>query len=75
MKQTYSSLIVGTLLTGAATIAAAQTFPSRAVTVVIPFPPGGISDNSLNEFTDGYFFVPEWNNYSNLCESIFLPAQ
>ena len=34
------------MLAGAAGVAYAQTFPSRPITIVIPFPPGGISDNS-----------------------------
>ncbi len=33
-------------LAGISCVAGAQPFPSRPVTVVIPFPPGGISDNS-----------------------------
>jgi tripartite-type tricarboxylate transporter receptor subunit TctC len=33
-------------LAGAAGVVHGQAFPSRPITIVIPFPPGGISDNS-----------------------------
>jgi tripartite-type tricarboxylate transporter receptor subunit TctC len=42
----FQVLLAGTVLVGAAGLAHAQAFPSRPVTIVIPFPPGGISDNS-----------------------------
>ena len=42
----FQALLAGAVLAGAAGLAHAQAFPSRPVTIVIPFPPGGISDNS-----------------------------
>jgi tripartite-type tricarboxylate transporter receptor subunit TctC len=40
------ALAAGAGLVLAAGLAHAQGFPSRPITIVIPFPPGGISDNS-----------------------------
>ena len=40
------ALAAGAALALAAGLAHAQAFPSRPITIVIPFPPGGISDNS-----------------------------
>jgi tripartite-type tricarboxylate transporter receptor subunit TctC len=42
----FQAVLAAALLAGAAGVACAQTFPSRPITIVIPFPPGGISDNS-----------------------------
>jgi tripartite-type tricarboxylate transporter receptor subunit TctC len=39
-------LIVAAALSAAATVAAAQGFPSRAVTLIVPFPPGGSTDTA-----------------------------
>ena len=39
-------MVAAAVLASAASIAFAQAFPSRPITIVIPFPPGGISDNS-----------------------------
>jgi tripartite-type tricarboxylate transporter receptor subunit TctC len=39
-------VVAAAVLASAASIAFAQAFPSRPITIVIPFPPGGISDNS-----------------------------
>ena len=44
--QVIAHTLAGVLLAGASSIAFAQAFPSRPITIVIPFPPGGISDNS-----------------------------
>src|SRR5262245_64556803 len=40
------AFLAATVLASAAGLAHAQAFPSRPITIVIPFPPGGISDNS-----------------------------
>jgi tripartite-type tricarboxylate transporter receptor subunit TctC len=45
MPRTLAAL-TGAALALAAGLAHAQSFPSRPITIVIPFPPGGISDNS-----------------------------
>src|SRR5215510_961344 len=42
----FTRFAVALALAGAAGLAHAQAFPSRPITIVIPFPPGGISDNS-----------------------------
>ncbi len=40
----WSACAVATVLVGIAGEAGAQDYPSRAITVVVPFPPGGASD-------------------------------
>ncbi len=37
--------LAGTCLAVLAVSAAAQDFPSRAITLIVPFPPGGVADN------------------------------
>ncbi len=44
MRQIWRILLATTLLAGAALPASAQTYPTRAVTMVVPFPPGGNTD-------------------------------
>jgi tripartite-type tricarboxylate transporter receptor subunit TctC len=41
-----TSFAAALALAGVAGLAHAQAFPSRPITIVVPFPPGGISDNS-----------------------------
>jgi tripartite-type tricarboxylate transporter receptor subunit TctC len=42
----FTRVLVALALAGVAGLTHAQAFPSRPITIVIPFPPGGISDNS-----------------------------
>jgi tripartite-type tricarboxylate transporter receptor subunit TctC len=44
MSRLWRILIATTLLAGAVAPAAAQTYPTRPVTMVVPFPPGGNTD-------------------------------
>src|SRR5882672_966789 len=44
--RTTIRLILGAALAAAAAIAAAQSFPSRPVTLIVPFPPGGSTDTA-----------------------------
>lgn len=45
-RNRFTSCAAALALAGAAGLVQAQAFPSRPITIVIPFPPGGISDNS-----------------------------
>ena len=45
-------LILGAALAAAAAIAAAQSFPSRPVTLIVPFPPGGSTDTAARILGD-----------------------
>jgi len=45
-RKQFTRFAVALALAGAAGVVHAQAFPSRPITIVIPFPPGGISDNS-----------------------------
>src|SRR4051812_48161711 len=40
-------LLAAALLLAASGLATAQPFPSKAITVVVPFPPGGVTDNTV----------------------------
>ena len=44
MRQIWRILFATTLLVGAVSPAAAQSYPTRPVTMVVPFPPGGNTD-------------------------------
>ncbi len=37
-------VLIGALLAGAATLASAQDYPTHPVTMIVPFPPGGVAD-------------------------------
>ena len=45
-RKRFTRFAAALALAGAAGVVHAQAFPSRPITIVIPFPPGGISDNS-----------------------------
>jgi tripartite-type tricarboxylate transporter receptor subunit TctC len=45
-RKRFTRLAAALALAGAAGVVHAQAFPSRPITIVVPFPPGGISDNS-----------------------------
>ncbi|MGE5639301.1 MAG: Bug family tripartite tricarboxylate transporter substrate binding protein [Clostridia bacterium] len=36
--------LIGTLLAGAAALASAQEYPTHPITMIVPFPPGGVAD-------------------------------
>jgi tripartite-type tricarboxylate transporter receptor subunit TctC len=44
LARTFQRLVLALVLAGAATFAAAQEWPTRRVTLIVPFPPGGASD-------------------------------
>src|SRR5688572_12101367 len=44
MVRSWSGLLAGILFTGFAATAFAQGYPSRPLTMVVPFPPGGNTD-------------------------------
>jgi tripartite-type tricarboxylate transporter receptor subunit TctC len=43
-KRSFTLSLLGTLLASVIPFAAAQTFPSKPITIVVPFPPGGGPD-------------------------------
>jgi tripartite-type tricarboxylate transporter receptor subunit TctC len=45
MKNVFSSVVLGLALGFAATASAQETFPARSITMIVPFPPGGVADN------------------------------
>ena len=45
-RKRFARFAAALALAGAADLVHAQAFPSRPITIVVPFPPGGISDNS-----------------------------
>ena len=45
-RKRFTRFAAALALAGVAGVVHAQAFPSRPITIVIPFPPGGISDNS-----------------------------
>jgi tripartite-type tricarboxylate transporter receptor subunit TctC len=47
-RQSLKSFAAAILL-AAASMASAQTFPSKSITVVVPFPPGGVTDSSVRQ--------------------------
>ncbi|ARP93695.1 Bug family tripartite tricarboxylate transporter substrate binding protein [Bordetella genomosp. 13] len=49
LRRAAAFMLAGTLL-GAATVAAAQDFPTRPITLVVPFPAGGPTDSSARLF-------------------------
>jgi tripartite-type tricarboxylate transporter receptor subunit TctC len=51
-RQTLAALALGLALGLAATLAGAQGFPSKPVTLVVPFPPGGSSDVLARALTE-----------------------
>jgi tripartite-type tricarboxylate transporter receptor subunit TctC len=44
--------VVGAAILGMAAIAAAQTYPSRVVTIIVPLPPGGATDTLARTLAD-----------------------
>lgn len=65
MKRVLACLTVGALLGGAFMTASAQTYPNKAIRMVIPFPPGGGTDMISRELgiaigkSAGWSLVPE----------------
>ncbi len=43
MRRTTVPLVT-TILCGIAAVAGAQSYPSKAVSIIVPYPPGGITD-------------------------------
>jgi tripartite-type tricarboxylate transporter receptor subunit TctC len=54
----FAKSIAFVSLLAAATIASAQTFPEKAVQVVVPYPPGGLTDNLSRLY--GERLGPKW---------------
>jgi tripartite-type tricarboxylate transporter receptor subunit TctC len=46
-RQFFKCLAVALLLAAGPSVVSAQSFPARAITIILPFPPGGVSDTSL----------------------------
>jgi tripartite-type tricarboxylate transporter receptor subunit TctC len=44
LARTFQRLVLAAVLAGAAALASAQEWPTRRVTLIVPFPPGGASD-------------------------------
>ena len=44
MKRTVLTLFLAVGATVAAAQTSAQTFPAKPITIVVPFPPGGVTD-------------------------------
>jgi tripartite-type tricarboxylate transporter receptor subunit TctC len=44
IARTFQRLVLAAVLAGAAALASAQDWPTRRVTLIVPFPPGGASD-------------------------------
>jgi tripartite-type tricarboxylate transporter receptor subunit TctC len=44
IARTFQRLVLAAVLAGAAAFASAQDWPTRRVTLIVPFPPGGASD-------------------------------
>lgn len=44
LARTFQRLVLAAVLAGAAALASAQDWPTRRVTLIVPFPPGGASD-------------------------------
>jgi tripartite-type tricarboxylate transporter receptor subunit TctC len=66
MESTMKHLLMAAMLLGAASglvppNAAAQTYPSRTVTVVVPFPPGGSVDGVARILVQKLNQVPGWS--------------
>src|SRR5215470_14890467 len=51
-EETMTRLIASTLLAAFAGIAAAQNFPTRPVTLIVPFPPGGSTDTTARSIAE-----------------------
>ncbi len=51
-KRTFTLSLLGALLATALPFAAAQTFPGKAITIIVPFPPGGGPDLAARVLAD-----------------------